>query len=166
MPPADPRPAPAPPRRPAARRRTTVGRRVGPVDREEGAAAVVLLLLTPALFGVAGLVVDGGRALTARERAVAEAEQAARAAADTLDIGAYRATGTVRLDPAAAEAAALRYLAATGDTGTVTVTATDVQVTVTAAVPTTFLGVIGLTHLHVAGQATARTVRGITTETG
>jgi Flp pilus assembly protein TadG len=61
------------------------------------AIAVVFLL---------ALIVDGGSALNARERAMDVAGQAARAAADTIDVGTLRATGVAVIGPGACAAAA------------------------------------------------------------
>src|SRR4029453_15052872 len=57
---------------------------------DRGSTVIWLLLLTPTLFGFAGLVLDGGRVLTARQKAANIAEQAARVGVDTLDTSAYR----------------------------------------------------------------------------
>lgn len=149
------------------------GRRAGGADH--GAAAVLILLLTPALFAMAGLVLDGGTALAARQRTADLAEQAARAGADALDLSALRATGTQTLDPAAAQAAACRYVALVepADICTATVTALagvggpvvqQVQVTVRASSPTVLLGLIGVNRFHAAGRATAQAVSGIVIE--
>lgn len=52
-----------------------------------------------ALFVIvlAGLLVDGGQAIHARQRAADIAEQAARAAADDVDVAYLRRTGRVRI---------------------------------------------------------------------
>ena len=132
--------------------------------RDAGNASIVLVLITPALFGVAGLVVDGGRAINARQRAADQAEQAARAAADALDVDAVRTGAALVLDPVAARAAAERYLAASGATGFVAVRQGTVSVTVTGTTSTVFLAVIGMNQIHVTGTATSRPARGIVTE--
>jgi Flp pilus assembly protein TadG len=131
---------------------------------DTGNASIILVLITPALFGVAGLVVDGGRAINARQVSASQAEQAARAAADAIDINAVRAGTGIVLDPLAARNAAERYLAATGSTGTVAVGAGTVTVTVTARTQTAFLAVIGMDRISVTGTATARPARGIVAE--
>lgn len=132
--------------------------------RDAGNASIILVLLAPALFGVAGLVVDGGRAINARQRAADQAEQAARAAADALDVDAVRAGAALVLDPLAARAAAERYLAASGATGTVAVRQGTVSVTVTGTTSTVFFAVIGIDKINVTGTATARPARGIVSE--
>src|SRR3954468_8200570 len=93
--------------------RRTIGRgkRRTRCGSEEGAAAVLLLIMTPALFGLAGLVLDGGRQLSARQDGADLAEQAARAGADQLNADALRdgVRGTA-IDTTAATLAACRYV--------------------------------------------------------
>lgn len=119
---------------------------------------VLAVLLVPALLLASGLVLDGGAALSAKDRALGEAAEAARAGADALDVVIYRETGRAVLDPVRARAAAERYLAATGDRFTVTASADAVTVTVRADYRTQLLDVGGLDVIHVAGQATAHPV--------
>lgn len=47
-------------------------------ERERGSVAMYVVLFTPAVFLLAGLLVDGGLAIHARQRAADMAEQAAR----------------------------------------------------------------------------------------
>jgi len=141
-----------------------VTRRHSAKTRDAGNASIILVLITPALFGVAGLVVDGGRAINARQGAADQAEQAARAAADALDVDAVRAGAALVLDPLAARHAAERYLAASGATGTVAVRQGTVSVTVTGTTSTVFFAVIGINQINVTGTATARPARGIVSE--
>jgi Flp pilus assembly protein TadG len=134
--------------------------------RDAGNASIVLVLITPAIFGVAGLVVDGGRALNARQLAADQAEQAARAAADAVDVDAIRAGTGLVIDPLAARGAAERYLAAAGGTGSVSVGPDSVTVTVTTTASTAFLAVVGIHAISVTSSATARPARGTVTEEG
>lgn len=131
---------------------------------DAGNASIILVLITPALLAVAGLVVDGGRAINARERATNQAEQAARVAADAVDIDALRAGRGVVIDPLLARDRAETFLAATGSTGVVAVTGGTVTVTVTATTRTAFFAVIGINQIRVSGSATARPARGVVTE--
>lgn len=119
---------------------------------------VLAILMVPVLFLASGLVVDGGAALSAKDRVLGEAAEAARTGADALDVIAYRTTGRMVLDPVRARAAAGKFLAATGDQYTVMVSADSVTVTVTADYRTQLLNVGGLDVIHVAGQATAHPV--------
>jgi Flp pilus assembly protein TadG len=131
---------------------------------DAGNASIILVLITPAIFGVAGLVVDGGRALNARQHAANHAEQAARAAADVVDVDAIRTGAGLAIDPLPARSAAERYLAAAGATGTVSLGVQFVTVTVKATTQTAFFAVIGVNHISVTGTATARPARGVVTE--
>ena len=141
--------------------------RLRPGD-DRGAAAVILVLLTPMLFALAGLVVDGGRAIAARQRAADIAEQAARAGVDALDVTALRATGVDTLEAGAARGAACRYVAtAAPDAGcTVRVGADRVTVQVTTRTSTVLLGLVGVNTLHAASTATAAPATGVRTAEG
>ena len=135
--------------------------------RDDGAITILVLLLTPMLLALAGLVWDGGLAITARQRAADLAEQAARAGADQLDLDAARADGTNLIDTTRAGTAACHYLliAAPAATCAATATAQQVTVRVTTTTTTALLGLIGLHSLTTHGQATARPVQGVLTGT-
>ena len=92
-----------------------------------------VVIFTLALLAMAGLVFDGGLALSAKVRAIDDAQAAARAGAQAIDIPLYRQSGTITLDSAQAVADAQGFLAAAGEHGTVTVTGETVDVTVTGA---------------------------------
>jgi Flp pilus assembly protein TadG len=141
-----------------------IRRQVVNSHRDAGNASIILVLITPAIYGVAGLVVDGGRALNARQHAANQAEHAARAAADAVDVDAIRTGAGLAIDPLAARRAAERYLAAAGATGTVSLGPQSVTVTVKASTQTAFFAVIGVNHISVTGTATARPARGVVTE--
>ncbi|MET8983206.1 pilus assembly protein TadG-related protein [Streptomyces sp. NPDC004539] len=134
-----------------------------PLTADDGQVTPFLVILTAAIIMFAGLLLDGGLALAAKTRALGEAQEAARAGAQALDLTAYRTDGTVRLDPTQARTLARTYLATTKDTGTVTATTTTVTVTVTAHQTTQLLRFIGLDTLTVTATGTAHPVRGITT---
>lgn len=120
-----------------------------------GFAAAFVVVIFIAFIAVAGLAVDGGGAAATKARAQTIADEAARAGAGALDIAAFRADSVVVLDPAAAQAAATDWLAATGANGTVQASATDVTVTVTADYATQLLGTAGLDTITVTATATA-----------
>lgn len=132
-------------------------------------ASVVLLLLTPALFALGGLVLDGGMHLAARQRTAGLAEQAARAGADQLDTAALRATGTAAIDTEAARAAACRYArtvepdATCAATVRVTSTGLELQVRLRSRTSTVLLGLVGVNTLHADVVGTAQAVTGIRT---
>jgi len=132
-----------------------------PRPRDAGQATVLLLPLLVALLAMAGLVIDGGAALSDRQQAANLAEQAARVGADQLDPASLRGPGPARVDTRSARAAATRYLATQGRAGRVDVDGAAVTVTVTISRRTTLLGLAGVGRLTVTGRATARSVGGI-----
>ena len=121
-------------------------------------------LLTVAMLILTGLAVDGGYVLAARRRAIDEANGAARAGAEALAPSSYRTSGSLDLDPAAADAAAQSYLAAAGHSGSVTVAGNDVTVTLSFDQPMSLLRIIGIDAVNVSGRGQAHSVRGIDTE--
>ena len=129
---------------------------------DNGQVTPFVVILAVAIVMFAGLLVDGGLALAAKVRAIGEAQEAARAGAQALDLAAYRDSGTVRLVPDQARTLSQTYLASTSDTGTVTVTGDTVTVTVTAHQHTQLLGLLGLDSLTVTGTGSAHPVRGVT----
>jgi len=136
-------------------------------DGEDGAASVFVLGLVVVLMIVAGLVVDGGRAVNGRAAAMDAAEQAARAGANQLLLDSTRGDGGARLDPVTARAAAVESLVAQGyDAARITVTADENQVSVTVRddVPTALLSLALIFSIEVEGRATGRAALGIQDE--
>jgi Flp pilus assembly protein TadG len=141
------------------------GRRRPRQGDDTGSVALFMSLLTVALLAMAGLVIDGGAAIAARERAADLAEQAARAGADALVPASLRGpspTG-LQVDPAAARAAADRVLSLGGANGELTINGLDV--TVTAHVPrrAVILSAIAVDDLTGTATATATVLHGTTT---
>ncbi|MDA8184594.1 MAG: pilus assembly protein TadG-related protein [Acidimicrobiales bacterium] len=130
---------------------------------ERGSLTAFSAVLALALFALVGLVVDGGAAIAAKRAAQAEAEQAARAGADQLSIGALRG-GQVQVDSSAAVSAAEAYAASAGHPATATVSGNTVSVSVVVTEPTLVLSMIGITHLTVSATASATVVHGVTKE--
>lgn len=128
---------------------------------ERGSVTAMVAVLAVALFALAGLAVDGGRALAADQQAAAVAEEAARAGSQALSVSGLR-SGIVTIDPAAAVLAAQRVLAAADLSGSVSVGTGTVRVQVTDAIPTTMLGIVGITSMSVHAAATATDVHGVT----
>jgi hypothetical protein len=129
--------------------------------RDDGRVAAFVVTLVVAILALAGLTLDGGLALASKVQATDEAQSAARAGAQAIDLAAYRASGVVRLAPAAAVTDAQDYLASIGATGTVSVAGDTVTVTVTAVRHTQLLQLVGITALTAHGQASAHPQRGI-----
>ena len=71
---------------------------------DRGTLSLFVVLFTPVVVLLAGLLVNGGIAINARERAADVAQQAARAGANDLNVAALR-SGTVELDPGACNVA-------------------------------------------------------------
>jgi Flp pilus assembly protein TadG len=125
--------------------------------REEGQVVAFVAVLLLALLVMLGLVTDGGRALAAQVQATNQAQEAARAGAQAIDLTAYRRDGTIRLDPDRARSLARGYLAATGDIlAGVVVSEDQITVTVTRTETTRLLTLAGLTSIHATATATAR----------
>jgi hypothetical protein len=130
------------------------------LDQSGRVTAFVVIIVT-AVLAFGGLVLDGGLALAAKVRALGEAQEAARAGAQEIDLAASRADGTLRLATHQASAAARNYLTAAGHTGTVSVAGNTVTVTVTISQPTQLLGLIGIGSLTVTGTGQAQPQRGL-----
>jgi hypothetical protein len=129
---------------------------------DAGQVTPFVVTMALALLLVAGLVLDGGLALSAKVQALDTAAAAARAGAEELDLVAYRTRDVVQLDPVRAAATAQGWLASAGVIGTATATTTTVTVTVLRTSRTQLLQLIGVTELHVSATATATPVHGVT----
>ena len=130
------------------------------LGEEDGMVTAFVVIFTLALLAMAGLVFDGGLALSAKVRAIDDAQAAARAGAQAIDIPLYRQSGQITLDAAQAVADAQGFLAAAGEHGTVTVTGETVDVTVTIIQPTQILSVVGVDQLTVTGAGSATAEQG------
>ena len=100
-------------------------------QNERGSITAFVAVVATALVMVAGMAYDGGQVIHAHNAARNDAEQAARAGAQQIDLTYLRQNNEPRLDPTEAEAAALDYLAQVGATGTAIVNGADITVTVT-----------------------------------
>ena len=77
---------------------------------DSGQVTAFVVVMAAALVLMIGLVLDGGLTLAARERALGEAQEAARAGAQAVNLATYRQDGNLVLDPAQAAA---EYIGAT-----------------------------------------------------
>ncbi len=127
---------------------------------EEGMVTAFVVIFTLALLAMVGLVLDGGLALAAKVHAIDDAQAAARAGAQAIDIPLYRSTGTITLDPAQAVADAQGFLAAAGEHGSASVAGETVTVNVTITQPTQILSLAGIDHLTETGTGTATAEQG------
>lgn len=130
-------------------------------NREEGSIVIVVLLVLPLVFLVAGFVLDPTLLLADRGRAFAVAHAAARAGADEISPAAHRA-GRLELDPGAAKAAAEQYLTHAGWSGTVTATAERVTVEVRGFGRPRLLAVFGFQGKNIRATGVAEPIRGVT----
>lgn len=137
-----------------------VQRRTGGGDA--GQVTPFAVILTVALLAVAGLVLDGGLALSAKVQALDVAQAAARAGAQQLDLVQYRTTNVAVLDPTRAASAARAWLAAAGVAGDARATTATVTVTVRRTSNTQLLQLVGVRQLRVSASATATAVQGVT----
>jgi Flp pilus assembly protein TadG len=136
-------------------------RRVGPEATETGSVSAFVVLLIVAVMAMMGLVVDGGRAMSAQQSAFDEAEQAARAGAGALSVSALR-DGSVQIDPTAAVTAAEAFTVADGHPGVATVSDGVVRVQISYTIQTQVLGIAGISTLPVSASATAVDEEGVT----
>ncbi|MEU0186731.1 hypothetical protein ABZ312_37105 [Streptomyces sp. NPDC006207] len=130
---------------------------------DRGGIAVFVAICTVAQLAIAGLVLDGGGKLRATERADALALEAARAGGQALDPAAAVTGTAIRVDPAAAQAAATEYLRQAGVHGTVTVSPdrSELTVTVDTTYATRFLPIIGIGSMDVTGHGAATLLHGV-----
>ncbi|MGW6859180.1 pilus assembly protein TadG-related protein [Streptomyces xanthophaeus] len=131
---------------------------------DRGGIAVYTAIVTVALLGIIGLAIDGSGKLRATERADAVAMEAARAAGQAIDPAAAVTGTAVRVDPAAAQAAAHAYLARAGTQGSATLSADRTQLTVTVhgTYATKFLAIAGIGSMDITGHGSARLLHGVT----
>ena len=146
----------------------------GAGQAERGSVTVYTVVFALAVIFLLALILDGGIAMNAKQRAADIAGQAARAAADTIDLATLRATGNAVLAPGACLAAA-RLVSAYGQrlsSGVDRVTAAAMvrcvappgtkvaMVAVTVATSPLVPGVLGV--FHETASASATTECGIT----
>ncbi len=129
---------------------------------ESGVISLFVAVLFVAFFLVVGIVVDSAE-LRGQRRALSDlARQAARAAVQEVDVTAYRATGTVRLDAAAASATARALAVRSGLEADVTIEGDRAAVRLSKAVPVRVLG-LGERDVTVRAAGEARAVWGVGT---
>lgn len=130
---------------------------------ERGSVTAFVVVIALAFIVAAGLVIDGGLALAGKTTALNEAQQAARTAATALAQQPLR-DGQIALDAGPALADAQAYIAATGDSGTVTLDGTLIHAHISHRQPTRILGLFGVSVITVSADATARIEQGVSTQ--
>ncbi|MCX4515950.1 pilus assembly protein TadG-related protein [Streptomyces sp. NBC_01619] len=125
--------------------------------RDRGSMSLFFALCTLAIFMVMGLLVDGGGALNAGNRATSLAQEAARTAGQQIDPAQAIEGTAITIDPDAAVGAAKDYLTAAGVQGDVTITDGGQTLTVTVhdSYETYFAQFVGAQAIGVTGTATA-----------
>lgn len=131
---------------------------------QAGFVSLYVAVITMGLLAMAGLVIDGGNALAAREQATDAAQQASRAGADALTPASLRGSpADLTVNPAAAQMAANRVLDTANVTGTVHVHGDSVSVTVTVHQATAILSAVGIDQISGTATATATALHGTST---
>lgn len=134
----------------------------GALAGDAGMISAFVLAAMIGLMTVVGLGLDPGEAYAAKIRAIGQAEAAARAGAQQINLTIYRTAGTLQLDPTAARQAAQQYLAAEGITGTAVATTARVTVTITTTYRTQLWQLVGIDTIGVHATGSALPQLGIT----
>ncbi|GAA2624183.1 Tad domain-containing protein [Actinomadura fulvescens] len=131
---------------------------------DRGTVSLYVVLFTPTVLLLAGLLVDGGLAIHARQRAADMAEQAARAGANQINEAKLRETGKPVIDPGRAEVAACALLSDYDDNITgrsCGATEEEVEVTVELTVNPQFLSIVpGFGAFTMSSTASAQPITG------
>ncbi|GAA0608737.1 pilus assembly protein [Kribbella sandramycini] len=123
---------------------------------QRGSATIFMLGFATVLMVGAGIVIDGGLALNKRSQLTDDTEQAARSAANAIDVPTLRDTGLIRVDPDQATAVATDFLSARGYTDiSVVVDGNEVSASAQSSVDTAILSLIGINTFTIRGAATA-----------
>ncbi|MER8236141.1 pilus assembly protein TadG-related protein [Streptomyces sp. NPDC094049] len=125
---------------------------------DRGSLSPFYALSAIGIIMIMGLLVDGGGALNATNRATGLAQEAARTAGQQLHVPAAVQGTEITVDPDAAVAAAQDYLAAQNVSGSVAVTdgGQRLEVTVHDTYNTLFAQFVGRSTISVSGTAHAR----------
>ena len=126
---------------------------------ETGSVTVAILSFVVVFVAFAGLLYDGGQRMNARQRAIGEAEAAARYGLRSISVS--HATGELVLDPATARRDVDAYLQLAGHEGSALVDGTRVTVTVRVVWNARLFPFRALLSGPVSGTATADPVVGV-----
>jgi hypothetical protein len=128
-------------------------------SRDDGTVTGYTVVISLAVLAFAGLVLDGGLAVSTKVDAVSVAQSAARAGARELDLAFLRTSGGLRLDPDKAHDAAQQWVSNSGLSGTVAVAGDTVTVTVATSHNTQLLQLVGISSIPIGATATAAAVQ-------
>jgi len=127
---------------------------------ERGSLSLFVVIFALSVLMLAGLVYDGGLAITARQRAADVAEEAARAGANAVDVEALRAGNVLAVDGGQACVNAAEVVRRDGDGSLEScwvdpVGQQDVHVRVHVSVRPTLLALFGFTAFQATSDASA-----------
>jgi Flp pilus assembly protein TadG len=129
---------------------------------ERGSISVWMVTASFMMVMLVGLAVDLGGQVHAKQRAHDIAAEAARTGGEQVQAAPAIEGHDVSVDTAAARTAARHYLTAAGVHGTVRVTGGNtLTVDVTDTYTPKFLSIIGIGHLTVTSEASARLIRSL-----
>jgi Flp pilus assembly protein TadG len=133
---------------------------------DRGTVALFTAIFALFVLILAGLLVDGGLTIHARQRAADIAEQAARAAADEVDVDYLRRTGRARIVASDAPCRRARLLASkypevTGPIQCDTSDGQDARVIVQIRVKFQLLSAFGFSDMTMSSAASAHPQEGI-----
>ncbi len=139
---------------------TAVFKRLRAMRRPDdaGQSTTLYVVLVAALIVVAGLVVDGGAYMQAKDRSTHVAQEAARAGANAVSGSTVLGAPLPQVNAVQAETKAQEYISAAGMEGSVRVEGDLVTVEVTDKRRTTFLGIVGISSVSATSQESARLV--------
>ncbi|TDU86500.1 putative Flp pilus-assembly TadE/G-like protein [Kribbella voronezhensis] len=139
-------------------------RLIDALRNHRGALSPAVAILAVMIFTLAGLVIDGGRQLGAKSRAVGYAQEAARAGVATIDFNSSEA----KIDVSKAGAAVANFCAqvrtndpAVTGCGATELDAEHLKVDVQIDNKTSFLGMVGIKNLTAKGQGEAHAEQGV-----
>jgi Putative Flp pilus-assembly TadE/G-like len=136
------------------------------LSRDSGTVAMFTTIFALFVMALAGLLVDGGLAIHARQRAADIAEQGARAAADDVDVNVLRRTGQAQITDERSACLRARRLVAmypevSGPPECHIEFGQAARVTVRINVHLQILGAFGLGDFSMSSSATAHPQEGI-----
>jgi Flp pilus assembly protein TadG len=135
-------------------------------EGDRGTVAMFTTIFAVFVLALAGLLVDGGLTIHARQRAADIAEQAARAAADDIDVNYLRQTGKARIlnsdEPCRrARLLAAKYPEVTGSIQCDTSDGQAARVAVQIRVKFQLLSAFGFSDMTMSSTASAHPQEGI-----
>ncbi len=129
---------------------------------ERGSVGPFILLLMPALIGLAGLAYDGGMLFAGRREANILAAAAARAGTNDLDETSIYEGDPVMAGSAPASATGFAYAHGADTATAIVIDPKQLEVTVTRQVDLVLLNIVGLGTQTVHGTGKSHVIPGVT----